>query len=209
MGVEVSSFSDAASGRRVVHLVTTGQVTFALFIAFCVALSPHYVLGRNEGGISNFGVHAKTVVPYSIALLTPALLSFGASRLGVRANPRRRQLRCVLVNYSALLLLTLLTTYTYKINTALKDIHVGVGAIITVFEMGASLWMYRELRAMVAVLLVEFVGFVLATLTIFGALHLLFVTQMMVGVAFAVFLIQTCRSLVSPTNASARPTSRD
>jgi hypothetical protein len=187
----------------VVRLVLFGQLGFALFLALCVVLSPHYVLRSNEGGISNFGVHLKTVVPYSVALILPAALTYWASRFVVPSNTRLHRLRVVLVGYSVLVLLVLLSSFTYKIDTPLKDVHVGVGVVITVFEMAASLWIQRELRALAAVLVVEFAGFVLAALTIFGVLHLLFVTQVLVGVAFAIFLVQACRVLTMPSNTSA------
>jgi hypothetical protein len=193
-----------ASSRLIVRFVAAGQIGFALFIALCVALSPHYVLKANEGGISNFGVHLRTIVPYSIALLVPAAFTYAASRLVVPVDARPRYLQIILVAYSALILLTLLTTYTYKIDEPLKVVHVGVGAIITIFEMGATLWMYRELHALLAVLVVQVIGFVLATLTIFGALHVLFVTQILVGVPFAWFLVRTCRVLNSSSSVEER-----
>jgi hypothetical protein len=193
-----------ASSRLVVRFVAAGQIGFALFIALCVALSPHYVLKANEGGISNFGVHLRTIVPYSIALLVPAALTYAASRLVVPVDARPRYLQIILVAYSALILLTLLTTYTYKIDEPLKVVHVGVGAIITIFEMGATLWMYRELHVLLAVLVVQVIGFVLATLTIFGALHVLFATQIAVGVPFAWFLVRTCGVLNSSPSVEER-----
>jgi hypothetical protein len=186
-----------SSSRLVVRFVAAGQIGFALFIALCVALSPHYVLKANEGGISNFGVHLRTIVPYSIALLLPAAFTYAASRLVAPANSRLRHIQIILGAYSALILLTLLTTYTYKIDEPFKVVHIGVGAIITIFEMGATLWMYRQLHALLAALVVQVIGFVLATLTIFGALHLLFVTQILVGVPFAWFLVRTCPTLNS------------
>jgi len=190
--------------RAVTRWVALGQIGFAAGIGLCVISSPHLVLHANEGGISNFGVHAKTVAPYTAALLLPAALTFRASRLIAAHSPQRR-LREILTVYSGLILLTLLTTYLYKVDTPLKIVHVGVGVVLTVFEMGTSLWMCREIRALYGVVILEFVGFVLAALTIVGVLHLLFVTQLVVGAAFAVILVRACRVLISPTRPS--PTS--
>jgi hypothetical protein len=187
--------------RVIAHWVAMGQMGFAVGIGLCVILSPHLVLHADEGGISNFGVHAKTVVPYTVALMLPAVLTFRASRL-VGSRSREGHLRAILTVYSGLILLTLLTTYTYKIDTPLKIVHVGVGVLLTVFEMGASLWMCRQMHALYGVVVVEFVGFVLAALTIVGALHLLFATQLIVGVAFAIILVQACRVVNSSTRSS-------
>ncbi len=194
--------SFASSGRAVVILVALGQIAFAAGIALCVVLSPHLDLHVNEGGISNFGVHAKTVAPYTVALASPALLSYLASRLVYR-HSAEGHLRVVLRAYSGLILLTLLTTYTYKIDTPLKIIHVAVGVVLTIFEMGASLWMSHEIHALYGVVALQLVGFVLAALTIVGVLHVLFVTQMVMGVAFALVIVRTCRVLTAPSAPSA------
>jgi hypothetical protein len=186
--------------RAIARRVALGQIGFAAGIALCVILSPHLVLHTNEGGISNFGVHAKTVVPYTVALLLPAVLTFRASRL-VGSRSRESHLRAILTVYSGLILLTLLTTYTYKVDSPLKIVHVGVGVVLTLFEMGTALWMCRQIHALYGVLVVEFVGFVLAALTIVGALHLLFATQLIVGVAFALIVVRTCRVLTTLTES--------
>jgi hypothetical protein len=178
--------------------VVLGQIGFAADIALCVALRPHLVLRADEGGISNFGVHLETVAPYTVALGLPILLTYLASR-HLASLPSVRHLRTLLTGYSVLLLLTLLTTYAYKIDTPMKDIHVGAGAVLTILEMVSSLWMCRAIRALYGVLIFEIAGFVLAALTIVGVLHLLFLTQLMVGAAFAVILIRTCRVLTTPT----------
>jgi hypothetical protein len=181
----------ATTRRLVVREVAVGQIGFATGIVLCVALRPHLVLHANEGGISNFGVHRETVAPYTVALALPALLSYRAARL-IASRTNLRPLRIVLTGYSVLLLLTLLTTYTYKIDTPLKDVHVGAGALLTIFEMGSSMWMCARIRALFLVVTFEGAGFLLAVLTIVGVLHLLFVTQLVVGVAFALILVRTC-----------------
>ncbi len=190
--------ASSASPGRVARWVATGQIGFAAGVGICVAVSPHLVLHANEGGISNFGVHAATVVPYSAALLVPAILTFRASRQ-VGSYSEERRLREILTVYSALLLLTLVTTYSYKIDTPLKIVHVGVGVVLTLFEMGSALWMSREIHALYGVVIVQFAGFILAALTIVGVLHLLFVTQLIVGLAFALVLVRTCQVLTTPT----------
>jgi hypothetical protein len=55
--------------------VALGQVGFAFFLAICVAIHPGLVLKVNEGGMSNYGVHAKTAIPYTLALAMAAGLT--------------------------------------------------------------------------------------------------------------------------------------
>ena len=61
--------SDAESPKtRAVTYIVWGQILFVLFIGVCVALHPGIVLKSNEGGVSNYGIHIKTALPYTLAL---------------------------------------------------------------------------------------------------------------------------------------------
>lgn len=180
---------------RVTRDVFWSQVAFAFFIAVCVALHPGLVLKKDEGGMSNFGVHLKTVLPYTLALGLASALSFRAGQFVVASSPQRQQLKRVLRCYSALILLTLLTTYGYTLDAPLKYLHITVGVVITVFEFAASWWLYRRLRSLQLVVATSAVGFVLAVLTFFGVVHLLFVTQLLVGVSFALLLVRASRTM--------------
>ncbi|HVA52889.1 MAG TPA: hypothetical protein VNF05_05190 [Acidimicrobiales bacterium] len=178
-----------------VHDVARSQIAFVLFIAVCVTLHPGEVLKSNEGGLSNYGVHLKTVIPYTLALALASALSFRATRSLHAARRESRHFKLLLRVYSGFTMLTLLTTYGYTLDTPQRDLHVAVGVAITVFEFAASLWMYDVVRHLILVIVVEVAGFVLAALTFFGALHVLFLTQVLIGGAFALLLVRTSRAL--------------
>lgn len=184
--------------------VALSQIAFAFFLAICVAIHPGLVFKVNEGGMSNFGVHAKTVVPYTLALGCAGVLALWATRLIRTTTTAARDFRVLLTTYSWLILLTLVTTYGYTLNAPLKYVHVAVGVAIIVFESAASLWMYRALRSLRAVLFVQLVGFVLAALTFFGALHVLFLSQILTGGGFALLLVRTCRHVTASTKGASR-----
>jgi hypothetical protein len=171
--------------------VTLGQIGFAVFLAVCVALHPGLVLKANEGGMSNYGVHAKTVVPFTLALGLPSAFTYAAARRLHAASAEANRFRTLLHVYSGLLALTLLSTYPYTLDRALTDLHIAVGICLTVFESVASVWMYRELRRYELVLAAQLVGLVLAGLTFIGALHLLFATEVLSGAAYAYLLVRT------------------
>lgn len=196
MTVDDTTISSASwSKTRVVRDVTSGQVISISFIALCVALHPGFVLKANEGGMSDYGVHLKTVLPYTIALFSAAALSFRAGQfLFVRTSAARR-FKQLLRLYSALTMLTLLSTYPYTLNETFKVIHVGVGVAIVLFETVASCWMYAVLRRYPLVLIIELVGFVLAGLTFLGVLHVLFLTEALICVGFAWLVIATAVAL--------------
>lgn len=175
--------------------VAIGQMGFALLIAVCVALRPSLVLKANEGGISNFGVHAATVVPYTLALGLPAVFSATAAR-GLRDVPARaRRLRTTLLCYSALITLTLLSTYPYRLDRTLTDLHDALGIVLTLFESVVSVWMCYVLGRFRLVLSAQLAGLVVGGLTMSGVLHVLFVSEMVSGLAFAFLLVLTTERL--------------
>jgi hypothetical protein len=179
-------------------LIVLGQVSFLVFLSISVALHPGFVLKVDEGGISNYGIHLKTAIPFSLAFILCSCFSFEAARHYRSPDVTIRRLRYLLSTYSGLLALTLLSTYGYKLNVGLKDAHITVGVLTITFELVAAAWIYAQLRGGwdTAFMVLQLVGFVLAGLTFFGALQLLFLGQALVDVGFAFLLIHM--GLVTP-----------
>ncbi|HEV3267044.1 MAG TPA: hypothetical protein VGZ68_01430 [Acidimicrobiales bacterium] len=180
---------------RVIRDVATSQIAFALFIAICVALHPGEVLKGSEGGLSNYGVHLETAVAYTLALALASAFSYRATRSLHTSRRATRHFKVLLLVYSALTLLTLVTTYGYTLDTPQRDLHVAVGVAVTLFECAATLWMYYVVRQLVLVVVTGLTGLVLAVLTFFAVLHVLFLTQVLIGGAFALLLVRTSREL--------------
>jgi hypothetical protein len=174
-------------------LIGAGQVGFVVFLAVCVALHPGFVLKADEGGISNYGIHVKTVVPYTLAFASCAGFSWAAARHCPTDDPGQRGLHRLLVVYSGLLLVTLASTYGYSLDVVWKDVHVVIGAALVVFEVVGSVWMYLRLggRCDALFLAVQLIGFVLAGVTLVGLLHVLFLGQALATVGFGLLLIRS------------------
>jgi hypothetical protein len=186
--------------NRAVGCVAYGQICFALFVGVCVALHPGLVLKGNEGGMSNYGTHLKTVIPFTLALGLASFLSQRAAVLLTGTAPGTRGLARLLRTYSELTLLVLVSSYAYSLDTVLRDVHVASGIAIALFELAASLWMYRLLGRTgrdSILIAVQLVGFTLAALTVLGALHVLFVTQVLTGGSFAVLLVRSGEQVVA------------
>jgi hypothetical protein len=153
---------------RAFSCVVRGEITFLLFTAVSVALHPGFVLKRNEGGMSDYGVHIKTVAFYTIALLCLALYSRRAALLFPKDGDRRTKgLRSLLMAYSAVVFFVLLSTYGYTLNSVLKDIHFALGTALIVVVGVGSLWMYRQWPSTVGVgvlLFIQIVGDVISLL---------------------------------------------
>ena len=183
---------------RAVAYVTFGQVAFLAFIALCVALHPGFVLKRDEGGMSNYGIHLKTVIPYSLAFGVAGLASLRAASL-LPGDASLGGLRRLLRLFGALVLMVLVSTYPYSIDAAWRDLHVVVGALLVLFAACAGIWLctrVRPDRLQWVALVGELVGVWLAASTIVGVITVLFLAQMLVAVGFAIVLVRATRRLV-------------
>ena len=181
---------------RALAFITRGEIAFLVFTAVCVALHPGFVLKRDEGGMSNYGVHIKTALPYTLAVALLAIYNLRAASIYSDDDRRSRRMRFMLVSYSVVLGLVLLSTYGYTRNATLKDIHFALGTLLIVVVCAGSLWMYRswpQSAAMRVCLIFQLTGDVLNLVTVVGALHVLFLAEMMSNIGFALILIRSAR----------------
>lgn len=198
-------------GKQGARLVERGQICFGLFIAVCVALHPGFVLKWNEGGMSDYGSHLETALPYTLALFGLAEFSRRAASLYRQNDRTTRRLRRVLYAYSAIVFVMLVSTYVYTINLALRDFHFGFGTVLIIFEVTSSVWMFSLFRRFVwdgIFLAMQIVGSVLCLATIVGTLHVLFFAEMLTGAGFAGLIIHTSRCISSEVIASSRQRAR-
>lgn len=176
-----------------------GQISFWCFTVVCVSLHPGFVLKANEGGMSDYGSHAKTFAFYTLALAVTAGFSLVAAR-NLAAFPRARGMVWVLRGYGTMLIVVLFSTYPYKLDTVLRDIHITFGVVLALVELAGSIWMYRRARSGrldTAAFGVQLIGLFLFVLTASG-LHLLFASQMTIAVGYGSLLVRSTRHLTGP-----------
>jgi len=165
------------------------------FTLLCVLLMPHFLLERNEGGVSNYGLYAKTVVPYTLAFGLCGLLTLWSARFMAKEN---RAFGMALAGLGILLIAALLSTYPYKVNDTFNTIHVDIGTALAFVELGLGIWftlfLARDIKN-ILFLAIQIIGFVLGILTHFGVIHILFVTEMLTSVAFGIILVRTASQL--------------
>jgi hypothetical protein len=180
---------------RAVRWVVIGEVAFLFFMGASVALHPGYVLARHEGGISEYGVHVKTAVLYTLAWTVLAVGNMRAARVCGGRGVRSEKVRKFLLSYSAVAFLVLISTYFYSLDAVLKYIHYGFGAVLVTFMSAAAYWSSRQLTGVPwarAVLWVQVLGSAVALLSIVGALHVLFAAESISNVGCAILLAKTC-----------------
>lgn len=176
--------------------VIFGEIAFLFFMGVSVALHPGYVLARHEGGISEYGVHVKTAVLYSLAWAALAVGNLRAARACGGRGVRSAMVRRLLLTYCITTFFVLVSTYFYSLDSTLKYIHYGFGAVLVVFMSVAAYWLSRQLAhapwARVT-LWVQLIGSSAALLSIVGVLHVLFGAETISNVGCALLLVQTCR----------------
>ncbi len=180
---------------RAVRWVVFGEAAFLFFMGVSVALHPGFVLARREGGISQYGVHAKTAVLYTLAWTALAASNMRAARVCGGRGACLEKMRKLLLFYSVAILLVLLSTYFYSLDAVLKYIHYGFGAILVTFMSVAAYWLCRQLADVSwarAVLWVQVLGSLAALLSIVGVFHVLFCAETISNVGCAVLLAKTC-----------------
>ena len=174
--------------RRSEQILILGQVLMAASLAVCVGLHPGLVLKKNEGGLSNYGIHLRTAIPYSIALLAA-----GVSCLYVAASDIRlsRSDHVILLVYGLSMIAVLFSSYPYLINHVWHTLHVDCGVVLITWEFFTAWWLTlrSHFRQRWIWQLGQSAGSVLLLLTFTGQLHDLFVAQVMTGTCWGVVMI--------------------
>jgi hypothetical protein len=198
-----------SSQWRAYRLMVAGEIGFLIFTGVCIALHPGFVLKANEGGLSDYGVHLKTTIPYTLSLALLSLCDLRAAFLYSERDRRTRRLRNLLFAFSGVIGLVLLSTYVYTLNSVLKEIHYGLGTLLVVVVTVGSIWMYRlwpPTAALRLFLVVQLVGDALNLATSVGALHVLCLAELMSNIGFALILIRTGRNVALEDGQSAQVT---
>ena len=178
-----------------VRWVVFGEVAFLFFMGVSVALHPGYVLARHEGGISEYGVHLKTALLYTLAWAVLALGNMRAARACRGRGVHSEKVRTLLLSYCVATFFVLISTYFYSLDAVLKYIHYGFGAVLVVFMSAAAYWLYRQLTDVSwarAALWVQLLGSTAALLSFAGVFHVLFSAESISNVGCAILLAKTC-----------------
>jgi hypothetical protein len=174
------------------------QVSLYGFLAVCTILLPQFLFNRNEGGVSNYGVHSRTIITYSLSFGLCAGFIFLAARSLPAKTRSYNSVKALLNLIASLCLFAVISTYTYKLTPVLKNIH-QISAILLFFaEFFIGIWfglkLYRD-RINVILLSIEVLGVILGALTFFGVLHVLFIAEVGAGIAFGALMIRTINKI--------------
>jgi hypothetical protein len=176
------------SRRDALRVSLLGQVILVAALALCVALHPGLVLKRDESGLSNYGVHLRTALAYSVAFLGAGL---SAGIVALRCHELPINDRVLLFIYGVMMVAVMLSTYPYMVNRVWHDVHVGWGVALVTFEFATSWWWSLTSRMSLRWLWVgvQSGGTLLALLTFMNQVHLLFIAQVATSVLWGVIMV--------------------
>jgi hypothetical protein len=183
--------------RTLARYLAFSQLSLFSFLIICTVITPDFLFKSHEGGASNYGVHSTTVVPYTLAFLLCSIFIVRAAHL-LASVAHLRRFRYALYVLACLFLLVLVSTYPYKLNGFLDNVHIGTAIVLFYFETGMAIWialvLLKDLLSK-TLLIIEIAGFLTASFSLGGAVHILFVGQVITAVSFGALLVCAGRYL--------------
>jgi hypothetical protein len=174
-------------GRGAVADLLRGQVLLFGGLLLCVALRPQS-LGANQG-ISYFGVHWRTVVPYAVGLVCSALFT----RRGLRRIPDGPGYLRAAADAIALLTVGIVLT-PFSLNGVVDWTHTLLGAALFLLQLVLAAWLVHWSRGgLVSVLLwlVQLAGGLVAAVYVLPSHGLLIQGQLLFQLGFGALALRT------------------
>ena len=177
--------------HAVIIYLLCSQASLFMGLFLCVLLKPKYVLGSNQGGVSNFATDRQTILPFTLALLLDAIFTLLASRQLREARSTYSLLINMLLGLAVWLVVVLLSSYSYKQSNFLHRLHFLCGIILVSFEavLGILLLIYmrRDVLAYLAII-VQYIGDIICILSLRNIVQRLFLGQVIASIGFAILL---------------------
>lgn len=183
---------------KTVKYLLASQILLAVAIVICTIILPQFLFSRDQGGMSNYGVHHETIVPFTVGFAGAGILICLAALMVPPKTAYASGLRASLLSVGLACLLMVLTTYTYKLSHTLDLLHIYSAQSLGLIEAAIGTWYAKKLvkdRFNNIVLAIFAVGFLLGIFTVAGLLHVLFVAEALTAFSFGAIMVHTVRHL--------------
>ena len=143
-----------------------------------------------NGGVSNFGNHVSTVVPYVLAFLLNVVFIYLASRAILKLGSRLAYIARALMLLSVLTLIVFISTFPRHYNFTYSDIHDDLGIVLYSYEFLISVWivMKRPTAMAKALLSMQAIGSMVGLLSALKVIHFLFLGQIVGAAGFGLLI---------------------
>jgi hypothetical protein len=179
------------------------QAALFVLLVTCTVISPK-VAFRN-GGVSNFGNQASTVVFYSLSFVLSAVFLYLAAELLLRLKGYRHVAR-ILKAIALLELLVLVSTYPRHLRIGYEYLHDVLGVGLFFYQFALAVWLVRRQRQAAAFILIlcQAAGALVGLLSLFKVIHLLFIGQIVGALSFGVLLVTVLPRIVARDLSSSK-----
>ena len=165
------------------------QVTLFGCMLICSLIVPGVV--RKEGGASDFGNHASTIVPYILGFLLNVVFMYLAVESMLRLSQKLSYLARCLMFLNFLTLGLLFSTFPRNLSVVYSDIHDWFSIVLFSYEFLLSAWLVIQQRTSQAVsyLTLQTVGSAIGMFSALKVINLLYVGQFLGSLGFALILL--------------------
>jgi hypothetical protein len=181
-------------GVSAARFVVCGQVCFVAMMGCCLAIHPSRVAVKR--GLSYYGTHLDTIVPYSVGfILCAAFTALAVSRMQRDALHVRR-LRAFLIVILTLLVAILFTPYS--VDLIFDWLHIGLSAFLFGVTIVAGIWLaLRVVGGLVGhgLLGAQVAGGGLSLAAQLGALDYMIPSQFLFQTAFSILLVRALQHM--------------
>ncbi len=144
-----------------------------------------------NGGVSNYGNHYGTVIPYTIAFAANIIYVYMAAEALMLLDRKFKYLSRYLSILCAITLMVFISTFPRRFGMIFSEIHDNVSIFLFSYELLLALWLLFKWPKLdtLAYLLIMIVGSAVALLSAVHTLHFMFVGQMVGALGFALLFV--------------------
>jgi len=177
------------------YLALSQASLFGLLFICCLII-PSIVI--KNGGVSNFGNHLSTLIPYVLSFLLAIAFIFMAANTIQRKSVKLNRLALILYILGLLYFLVLISTFPRRFDFIYSDIHDYLGIALFAYEFFISIWFLLKEKSQSTIIffIVEVIGSMIGFLSILKYIHFLFIGQFIGTVGFGFLLIITFPKII-------------
>jgi hypothetical protein len=181
------------SVRAASNAIAYGQVSFVALMACCLAINPSRLAVKR--GLSYYGTHIETIVPYSLAFA--ACVCFTAMGVARMRRDSRRAARLRGAVTAILVLCAAVPLTPYSVDEVFDVLHVGLTSVLSAALLFGA-WLARTFvhgPSGKGLFMVQALAGSFVLVSQVGLLDLMIPSQFLFQVAFALLLIGAVRRL--------------
>jgi hypothetical protein len=178
-----------ASASTTESYLRLSQISLFSLLLVCSLIIP--AVSERNGGVSSFGDHLSTVVPYSLSFLLCIIFLCLAAKTVLEMGASFRVMAYLLLIIAFFDFLILISTFPRRVSPIFYQIHDWLGIALYTYEFLLSIWFIsRQWKLKTAVAFsVECFGSIVGLLSSLKIIHFLYYGQVIGALGFGILLV--------------------